>query len=78
MVIYQERYWTETDAEWTSAQQHDLKYILSLNANPDHYTLLIKKEYDDIYILYGYGFDMHTGKKVSQKKINSKKRNLSK
>ena len=26
-----------------------------------------KTEYDDIYIIYEYGFDMHTGQKVTRK-----------
>ena len=29
---------------------------------------LHKTEYDDIYIIYEYGFDMHTGQKVTRKK----------
>ena len=34
-----------------------------------------KTEYDDIYIIYKYGFDMHTGQKVTKKKdkFNDKK-----
>ena len=27
-----------------------------------------KTEYDDLYIIYEYGFDMHTGQKVTRKK----------
>ena len=27
-----------------------------------------KREYDDIHIIYEYGFDMHTGHKVTRKK----------
>ena len=27
-----------------------------------------KTEYDDIYTIYEYGFDMHTGQKVTRKK----------
>ena len=27
-----------------------------------------KTEYDDIYIIYKYGFDMHTGQKINRKK----------
>ena len=27
-----------------------------------------KTEYDDIYILYEYGFDMNTGKKITRQK----------
>ena len=27
-----------------------------------------KTEYDDIYIIYEYGFDMHTGQKVTNEK----------
>ena len=28
---------------------------------------LHKTEYDDIFIIYEYGFDMHTGQKVTRK-----------
>ena len=29
-----------------------------------------KNEYEDIYILYEYGFDMNTGKKITRQKDN--------
>ena len=85
MVKYQERYWIETDAEWTSVQQHDSSQKFEMNntiskiatrfeiypfverecgsLHPIH-----KTEYDDIYILYEYGFDMNTGKKITRTK----------
>ena len=84
MVKYQDRYWIETNAEWTTVQQPDITQKVKLNKThtiatrfevfplverecaslqPFH-----KTEYDDIYIIYGYGFDMHTGQKVTRKK----------
>ena len=84
MVKYQDRYWIETNAEWRTVQKPDIqeKIILNKTASiatrfeiypivehecgsiqPSH-----KTEYDEIYIIYEYGFDMHTGQKVTRKK----------
>ena len=84
MVKYQDRYWIETNAEWTTVQQPDITKKKKLNQTDtiatrfEVYPLverecgspqpLHKTEYDDIYIIYEYGFDMHTGQKVTKKK----------
>ena len=84
MVKYQDRYWIETNAEWTTVQQPDITKKIKLNQTDtiatrfEVYPLverecgspqpLHKTEYDDIYIIYEYGFDMHTGQKVTKKK----------
>ena len=86
MVKYQDRYWIETNAEWTTVQQPDTTKKIKLNQTDtiatrfEVYPLverecgspqpLHKTEYDDIYIIYEYGFDMHTGQKVTKKKDN--------
>ena len=83
MVKYQDRYWIETNAEWTTVQQPDITQKIKLNKTDTIATRfevfplverecgslqpLHKTEYDDIYI-YEYGFDMHTGHKVTRKK----------
>ena len=83
MVKYQERYWIETNAEWSSVQKPDVKQKVKFNNTAsiatrfEIYPLverecgspqsLHKTEYDDIYIIYEYGFDMHTGQKVTRK-----------
>ena len=83
MVKYQERYWIETNAEWSSVQKPDVKQKVKFNDTSsiatrfEIYPLverecgspqpLHKTEYDDIYIIYEYGFDMHTGLKVTRK-----------
>ena len=82
MVKYQDRYWIET--EWTTVQQPDTTQKIKLNKTDTIATRfevfplverecgslqpLHKTEYDDIYIIYEYGFDMHTGQKVTRKK----------
>ena len=84
MLKYQDRYWIETNAEWTTVQQHDRTQKTKMNKTdtiatrfeiypivececgslqPKHKTI-----YDDIYIIYEYGFDIHTGQKVTRKK----------
>ena len=84
MVKYQDRYWIETNAEWTAVQQTDITQKMKLNKTDTIATRfevfplverecgslqpLYKTEYDDIYIIYEYGFDMHTGQKVTRKK----------
>ena len=84
MVKYQDRYWIETNAEWTTVQQPDITQKKKLNKTDTIATRfevfplvehecgslqpLHKTEYDDIYIIYEYGFDMHTGQKVTRKK----------
>ena len=84
MVKYQDRYWIETNAEWTTVQQPDITQKIKLNKTDTIATRfevfplverecgslqpLHKTEYDDIYIIYEYGFDMHTGLKVTRKK----------
>ena len=84
MVKYQDRYWIETNAEWTTVQQPDVTQKIKLNKTDTIATRfevfplverecgslqpLHKTEYDDIYIIYEYGFDMHTGQKVTRKK----------
>ena len=83
MVKYQERYWIETNAEWSSVQKPDVTQKVKFNNTAtiatrfEIYPLverecgspqpLHKTEYDDIYIIYEYGFDMHTGQKVTRK-----------
>ena len=83
MVKYQERYWIETNAEWSSVQKPDVHQKVKYNDTSsiatrfEIYPLverecgspqpLHKTEYDDIYIIYEYGFDMHTGLKVTRK-----------
>ena len=84
MVKYQDRYWIETNAEWTTVQQPDITQKIKLNKADTIVTRfevfslverecgslqpLHKTEFDDIYIIYEYGFDMHTGQKVTRKK----------
>ena len=84
MVKYQDRYWIETNAEWTTVQKPDIQEKIILNKTASIATRfeiypivehecgsiqpLHKTEYDDIYIIYEYGFDMHTGQKVTRKK----------
>ena len=84
MVKYQDRYWIETNAEWTTVQNPDIQEKITLNKTASIATRfeiypivehafgsiqpLHKTEYDDIYIIYEYGFDMHTGQKVTRKK----------
>ena len=84
MVKYQDIYWIETNAEWTTVQQPDKTQKIKLNKTDTIATRfevfplverecgslqpLHKTEYDDIYIIYEYGFDMHTGQKVTRKK----------
>ena len=84
MVKYQDRYWIETNAEWTTVQQHDITQKIKIiktdtvatrfevyplverqcgSLQPVH-----KTEYDDIYIIHEYGFNMKTGQKVTRKK----------
>ena len=83
MVKYQDRYWIETNAEWTTVQQPDITQKIKLNKTDTIATRfevfplverecgslqpLHKTEYDNIYIIYEYGFDMHTGQKVTRK-----------
>ena len=78
MVKYQDIYWIETNAEWTTVQQPDITQKIKLNKTDTIATRfevfplverecgslqpLHKTEYDDIYIIYEYGFDMHTGR----------------
>ena len=84
MVKYQDRYWIETNAEWTTVQKPDIQEKIQLNKTAsiakrfEIYPIvenecgslqpLHKTEYDDIYIIYEYGFDMHTRQKVTRKK----------
>ena len=84
MVKYQDKYWIETNAEWTTVQQHDITQKIKMNKTDtiatrfEVYPLVErecgslqpvhKTEYDDIYIIYEYGFNMHTGEKVTKKK----------
>ena len=84
MVKYQDRYWIETNAEWTTVQQPDITQKIKLNKTDTIATRfevfplverecgslqsLHKTKYDDIYIIYEYGFNMHTGQKVTRKK----------
>ena len=84
MVKYQDRYWIETNAEWTTVQKPDIQEKITLNKTASKATRfeiypivehecgsiqpLHKTEYDDIYIIYAYGFDMHTRQKVTKKK----------
>ena len=80
MVKYQERYWIETNAEWTSVRQHDSSQKIKMNNTISKkatrfeiqecgsFHPIHKTEYDDIYILYENVFDMNTGKKITRKK----------
>ena len=84
MVKYQDRYWIETNAEWTTVQKPDIHDKIKLNKTATIATRfeiypivkhecgslqpLHKTEYGDIYIIYEYGFDMHTGQKTTRKK----------
>ena len=84
MVKYQDIYWIETNAERTTVQQHDIAQKIKMNKTDtiatrfEVYPLverecgllqsIHKTEYDDIYIIYEYGFNMHTGQKVTRKK----------
>ena len=84
MVKYQDRYWRETNAEWTTVQQPDITQKTNFNKTDniatrfEVYSLverecgslqpIHKREYDDFYRIYEYGFDMHTGQKVAKKK----------
>ena len=83
-VKYQDRYWIETNAEWTTVQQHDITRKAKFNKTDNIATRfevyplverqcgslqpIHKTEYDDIYIIYEYGFNMQTGQKVTKKK----------
>ena len=83
-VKYQDRCWIETNAEWTTVQQPYITQKIKLNKTDTIATRfevfplverkcgslqpLHKTEYDDIHIIYEYGFDMHTGQKVTRKK----------
>ena len=74
----------ETNAGWTTVQQTDITQKIKLNKTDTIATRfevlplvdrecgslqsLHKTEFDDIYIIYEYGFDMHTGQKVTRKK----------
>ena len=69
MVKYQDRYWIETNAEWTTVQKPDRQEKITLNktasiaarfeiyqkVEPECGSIqpLHKTEYDDIYIIYG-------------------------
>ena len=84
MVKYQDRYWIETNAEWTTVQQTDITQKVKVNKTGNIATRfevypLVEREcgslkpihktkYDDNYIIYEYGFDLHTGRKVTRKK----------
>ena len=84
MVKYQDRSWIETDAEWTTVQKPDIHEKIQLNKTASIATRfeiypivehecgslqpLHKTEYDDIYVIDEYGFDMHTGQKTTRKK----------
>ena len=84
MVKYQDRYWIKTNAEWTTVQQPDITQKIKLNKTDTIATRfevfplverecgslqpLHQTEYHDIYIIYEYGFDMHTGQKVTRNK----------
>ena len=84
MVKYQDRHWIETNAEWTTVHQPDIRQKAKFNKTDNIATifevnplvereygslqLIHKTEYYDIYIIYEYGFDMHTGQKVTKKK----------
>ena len=84
MVEYQDRYWIEINAEGTTVQQHDITKKSKTNKTDniasrfEVYPIverecgslqpIHKTEYDDIYIIYEYGFNMHTGQKVTRKK----------
>ena len=84
MVKYQNRYWIETNAEWTTVQQPDITRKAKFNKTDNIATrfevyplverdcgslqLIHKTENDDIYIIYEYGSDMNTGQKVTKKK----------
>ena len=86
MVKYQDRYGIETNAEWTTVQKPDIQEKIKLNKTASIATRfeiypivehecgslqpLHKTEYNDINIIYEYGFDMHTGQKVTRKKDN--------
>ena len=83
MVKYQDRYWIETNAEWTTVQQPDITQKTKFKKTDNNATRfevypiverecgspqpIHKTEYDDIYIIYKYGFHMHTGQKVTRK-----------
>ena len=83
MVNYQDGYWIETNAEWTTVQQPDIIQKAKFNKTDNIATKfevypfverecgsqqpIHKTEYDDIYIIYEYGFDMHTGQKKNKK-----------
>ena len=83
MVKYQDRYWIETNAEWTTVQQHDITQKIKMK-NTDTiatrfevYPLverewgslqpIHKTEYDDIYIITNTD-SICTGRKVTRKK----------
>ena len=82
MVKYQDIFWIKTNAEWTTVQHHDITQKIKMNktdtiasrfeVNPlvERECGLLqpihKTEYDDIYIIYEYGFNMHTGQKVTR------------
>ena len=84
MVKYQDRYWIETNIEWTTVREPDIQEKIQSNKTASIATRfeiypivehecgslqpLHKTEYDDIYVIYEYGFDMHTGQKTTRKK----------
>ena len=93
MVKYQERYWVETNAEWTSVQTNDSSQKIKMNDTNSKIAIrfevyplverergslrpIRKTEYDDIYILYEYGFDMNTGKKTNSWKRQIRRRKI--
>ena len=94
MVKYQQRYWIETDAEWTVQEHGSTKKTSMNNTKPKIATRfevypktehecsaslsIHKTEYNDIYILHEYVFDMITGKEMKKQKANLKMKNLSK
>ena len=73
-----------TNPMWITVQQPDITQKIKLNKTDTIATRfevfplverkcgslqpLHKTEYDDIYIIYEYGFDMHTGQKATRKK----------
>ena len=91
MVKYQQRYWIESNAEWTTVQDHDSPKKTSMNHTKSQIATrfevypknvrecgsprpIRKTKYDDIYILYKYGFDMDTGKEITKQKDKFEKK----
>ena len=87
MVKYQDRYWSETNAEWTArmVQEHNRTKKTIMNGTKSQIATrfkifptiarecvaprpIHKTEYNDIYILYEYGFHMNTGKEITKHK----------